>query len=66
MGLSAPAADKTPWFINLSFDYTLQLINGISSDLEDLLRYYNGTAIVVLFKIPFTPPTAVFLNNLAL
>ena len=30
----------------------MQLINGISSDLQKLLRYINGTLIVVFFKIP--------------
>ena len=29
----------------------LQLINGISSDLQKLLKYFNGTAIFTLFFI---------------
>ena len=51
--LSAPAADKTNYFIHLSFNSTLQLINGISSDLQKLLKSFSGTAVVVFFKIPF-------------
>ena len=38
----------------------------ISSDLQKLLRYFNGTAIVVFFNIPFAPSATVFPNNLAL
>ena len=51
--ISLPSADKAPRFFHLSFNSTLQLIKGISSDLQKLLRYFNGAAIVVLFKIPF-------------
>ena len=40
--LSTPAAAKT---LHLSSNSILQLINGISSDLKKLLRYFNGTAI---------------------
>ena len=31
---------------------TLQLINGISSDLQKLLNYFNGTAIFTPFFLP--------------
>ena len=31
---------------------TLQLINGISSDLQKLLKYFNGTAIFTPFFLP--------------
>ena len=31
--LSLPGADKRSYFVHLSFKFTLQLINGISSDL---------------------------------
>ena len=44
--LSAAAADKTQYFLHLSFSSTLELINGISSDLRKLLKRFNGTAIV--------------------
>ena len=36
----------------LSFNSTLQLINGTSSDLQKLLRYFNSTATVPFFRIP--------------
>ena len=35
--LSTPAAAKTQCFVHLIFNLTLQLINGISSDLQKLL-----------------------------
>ena len=62
--LSAPAADKTQYFVNLNS--TLQLINGISSDHQKLLKYFNGTAIVAFFRISFAQSASVFSNNLAL
>ena len=40
------------YFVHLSFNSTLLLINGISNDLQKLLRYFNGTAIDAFFKIP--------------
>ena len=49
--LSTPSAAKTQRFLQSPFNSTLQLINYISSDLQKLLRYFNGTAIV-FFKIP--------------
>ena len=33
--LSAPAADKREYFLHLSFNSTLQLINGISNDFQN-------------------------------
>ena len=33
----------------------LQLINGISNDLEKLLKYFNGTAIFTPFFMPLFP-----------
>ena len=39
-------------FCPFKFCLILQLINGISSDLEKLFRYFNGTAIVAFFSIP--------------
>ena len=36
----------------MSFNSTLQLINGISSDLQRLLKYFNGKIIVAFFRIP--------------
>ena len=63
--LSAPVADKTQRFVHLSLNSTLQLINGILSDLQKLLRQIHGTAIVVFLTIPFTSSSIAFLNNLA-
>ena len=46
--LAAPGADKTKCFVHLSFNSTLHLVNGSSSDLQELLRYFNGMAMVAL------------------
>ena len=35
-----------------SFNSTLQLINGISSYLQKLLKHFNGTAIAAFLKLP--------------
>ena len=50
--LSLPAGDKTQYFIHLSFNSTLQLINGISSGLQKLAKFFKGTRIVAFFKVP--------------
>ena len=48
----------------------MQLINGVSSELQKLLQYFNGIAIVALFRIPLpafgTGWATVFPNNLVL
>ena len=64
--LSLRAADKTQYFINLSFDSILQLINAVLGDLQKLLKDFNSTAVVALFGIPFFPSALAFPNNLAL
>ena len=67
--LSLPAADRTQHFVHLSSNYTLQLINGISSNLQKLLKHFNGTATVAYFRIPlvlFGLGWPLFPNNLAL
>ena len=46
------SAAKTHCLVHLSLNSTLQLINDISSDLQKILRYFNGTAVVALFRIP--------------
>ena len=51
--LSIPAAAKTHCLVHSSFNSTLQLISGISNDLQNLLKYFNDTAIVVVSRIPF-------------
>ena len=50
--LSLPAAHKTKCFVLLSFNSTFQLINGISNDLQKLLKYFNRTEIAAFLKIP--------------
>ena len=62
--LSAPAADKTQWFVFLRFNSTLKLINGISGDLQKLLGSFSDMAIVLSFMIPFVSSATVFYNNL--
>ena len=67
--LSAQAGDKTQYFVHLSFISILQLINGISSDLQKLLGYFSSIAIAACFRIPLAAlatRAAVFPNNLAL
>ena len=53
--LSTSAADKIQYFLHLYFRSTLQLINGISSDLQKLLKHLNGIAIAAFFRILFPP-----------
>ena len=48
--LSLRAADKTKYLVHLSFNFTLQLINGILCDLQKFLKYLNGTAIITYLK----------------
>ena len=68
--LSLAASDKKQYFIRLSFNLILQLINGISSDLQKLLKYFNCTAGVEIFRIPLAwfgaGQVTVFLNDLDL
>ena len=65
-GLSAPAADKPQYFVHISFISTLQWINGISSDLQKLLKCFNGTATVAFLKIAFALSLSMFSTNLVL
>ena len=44
---------KTQFFVHLGFNSTLRLINGISSDIQILHRYFNGTAIAEFSRVPF-------------
>ena len=70
LALSAPATDKTQCFLHLSFNSALQAINGISTNLQKLLKYFNDTAIVAFLKIPLGASGAgfptLYPNNLAL
>ena len=63
---STPAAAKTQCFVHLSFNSTLHLINGISSDGQKLLTYLNGTTIAAFFRIELFQSATVFFNNLTL
>ena len=44
--------------IEFNLRWTFQFINGISNDLQKLLRYFNGTNIFVFFAKLF--PSAAF------
>ena len=63
---STPSAAETRCPVRLSFDSTLQLLNSISSDLQKLLRYFNGATVVVFFKIELFASATAFPNYLAL
>ena len=52
--------------VHLSFNSIFQLINGISSDLQKLLNYFNGTAIAAFVRVPLFPSASEFPNNLSL
>ena len=45
---------KTQYFVHLSFNSTLQLIDGISNDLQILIKCLNGAAILAFSKIRLT------------
>ena len=49
--LSLPSVDKTESFVHVSSNLTLQLINGISSDIQKLFRYFIDTAIAKFSRI---------------
>ena len=56
-----PALDKIQSSIQFNSKWILQLINGISSNLQNLLKYFNGKTIFVSFTKLFPPATpAVF------
>ena len=59
LALSAPAAYKTQYFFYLTFNSTLQFINGI---LQKVFKYFNGTAIVA-FLVTFALSASFFSNN---
>ena len=50
---------KTQFSYNLSESSTLQLINGISNDLQKLLKYFNGTTIFTPSFFLFAPSASV-------
>ena len=49
--LPLPAAGKTQCFVCLSFNYNMQLTNGISRDLQKLIKYFNGTAVAAFLEL---------------
>ena len=52
LSFSLSSTDEIHCYVHLSFNSTLKLINGISNDLQKLLRFFNGTKIVAFFRIP--------------
>ena len=52
--------------MSFSFNSILKLINVVSSDLQKLHKYFDGTTIVVFFNMPLSPSDSLFCNNLAL
>ena len=68
ISFSLLATDKTQYFDQLLCHF--QFINGISCDLNKLLKYFNGIAIVAFFRVPLAAFGAgwatVFPNNLVL
>ena len=52
--------------MHLSFNSDFVIINGIPSDLQNLLRNFNGTETVMFLKFSFSLWASVFPNNLAL
>ena len=50
--LSTPSVAKTQCFVHLSFNSTFEIL--ISGDLQTLLRYFSGKAVVAFSIIPFT------------
>ena len=63
---SALAPEKTQYSLNVSFNFIFQLINDISSNLEKLLKYFNGRGIIAILKFLFASSISVFPNNLVL
>ena len=68
--LSLPATDKTHYVAHLTVNSILQLVNGISSDLQKLLIYFKVTAIVEFLRVPLPisglGQASAFSNKLAL
>ena len=53
------AVVNTQFSIHINESSILQLINGISNDLQKLLKYFSGTAIFIPFFVPFASVSAV-------
>ena len=53
--LPEPSTSKTQCFVHLILNSILQLINSISIVLQKLVKYFNFTANVLLFRSPLLP-----------
>ena len=62
---SAPAVDET---IVCPFNvlFYSPITNCISSDLQKLLKYFNGTEVVAFLRTPFVSTALLFPNRLTL
>ena len=49
---SSTTLDNIQFLYHVNESSTLQLINGISNDLQKLLKYFNGTAIFTPYFLP--------------
>ena len=56
---SLPFEAKTQYFVYISFNSILQLINCISGDPTKLLMYINSTATAMFLLIPIDPSSIV-------
>ena len=53
LALAPTAAEvNTQFSIHINESSTLQLINGISNDLQKLLKHFDGTATFIPFFVP--------------
>ena len=50
--LAVAAVLSTQFSVHFNESSTLQLINGTSNDLQNLLQYFSGTAIFTPFFVP--------------
>ena len=50
---------KKQYFDNFNCNSVFQLSNDISSDLQNLFKYFNGTAIVSFLKTSLFPSASV-------
>ena len=49
---SSATLDNIQFLSHVNESSTLQLINGISNDLQKLLKYFNGTTIFTPYFLP--------------
>ena len=50
--ISISSSSKSTISVHFNESSNLQLINGISDDLQNLLKHFNGTAIFTPFFVP--------------